>query len=284
MPRTACLALALALSLPTGLSAQQNASPICASVERHARRLAATLVTFSERRDGSDSAVDRSKERVKGTHSQRARAVVQAAAAGNGVPAQSRMSADQLLAGHGVAASFEALHPLVGSGYEVVVTDDAGRSRRGRVVSLSRDQLVMASPVVAGVWEALLPLYFPLDVGVVLKRQLFRSDERRFAEGSIERIDIVDSTRNGTAFGAAVGGGVVGGVYLWERRQPDSSLKGLATFLALVVGLPVSLRVGHVLDRAINEPIYMRQPRRLQLTASPWLDENVKGVVAQLRF
>ena len=74
-----------------------------------------------------------------------------------------------------------------------------------------------------------MPLYWPLDVGLVLKRQLSRSQEQVFAEGAVRRIDIVDSTRNGTAIGAAVGAGIVVGVYLWERRQPDSTLKGLGT-------------------------------------------------------
>jgi hypothetical protein len=72
-------------------------------------------------------------------------------------------------------------------------------------------------------------------------------------EGSVRRIDIVDSTGNGTAIGAAVGAGLVAGVYQWERRQPDSNLKGLLTFTAVLLGLPSSLRIGHVLDRAINE-------------------------------
>ena len=116
----------------------------------------------------------------------------------------------------------------------------------------------MASPVAAGVWEAMLPLYFPADVGLILKRGLFGSKERAFAERSVTRIDVVDSTRNGTLIGAAVGIGIVAGVFQWERGQPDGTLKGAATSLAFVVGVPVSMRIGHVLDRAINKPIYRR--------------------------
>lgn len=86
----------------------------------------------------------------------------------------------------------------------------------------------MASPVAAGTWEALLPVYFPADLGLVLKRALFRSKDRAFAEGSVTRIDVVDSIRNGTLIGATV------------------------------VGVPVSMRIGHVLDRAINKPIFRR--------------------------
>ena len=74
-------------------------------------------------------------------------------------PNRPRVGVDQLLNGHPVTASFDELQAILDSGYEVVVTDDAGRVRRGRVASISRDQLVMASPVAAGSWEALLPLH-----------------------------------------------------------------------------------------------------------------------------
>ena len=104
-------------------------------------------------------------------------------------PNRPRVGVDQLLNGHPVTASFDELQAILDSGYEVVVTDDAGRVRRGRVASISRDQLVMTSPVAAGSWEALLPLYPPLDWGVVLKRRIFRSPERVFVEGSVRRID-----------------------------------------------------------------------------------------------
>lgn len=173
-------------------------------------------------------------------------------------PALPPVSADQLLKGQGPTDSFAALQPLLGSGQEIVVTDDAGGVRRGRVASLSGDQLVLASPVAAGVWEAMLPLYFPADVGLILKRGLFGSKDRVFTERSVTRIDVVDSTRNGTLIGTAVGIGIAAGVLQWERGRPDSTLKGMATSLAFVVGLPVSMRIGHVLDRAINKPIFQR--------------------------
>jgi hypothetical protein len=178
------------------------------------------------------------------------------------------VGADHLLKGQEPTDSFAALQPLLASRQEIVVTDDAGRVRRGRLASLSGDQLVIASPVAAGVWEAMLPLYFPVDVGLILKRGLFRSGDRAFAEGSVRRIDVVDSTRNGTLIGAAVGVGIVAGVFQWERGRPDSTLKGVATSLAFVVGLPVSMRIGHVLDRAINKPIYRRVQKRTLRTDS----------------
>ncbi|HVG71521.1 MAG TPA: hypothetical protein VM819_11455 [Vicinamibacterales bacterium] len=180
--------------------------------------------------------------------------------------------------------TFAALQLLLTSGQEIVVTDNAGRVRRGKVASISGDRLVMASPVAAGPWEALLPLYWPLDLGVVLKRRIFRSGEQVFVDGSVRRIDTVDPTRNGIAIGAAVGAGFVAAVYGWERNQPESSLKGLATALAVVVAVPTSLRIGHVLDRAMNESIYERHTRSRQVSISPWFGRTIKGVAAHVRF
>jgi hypothetical protein len=180
--------------------------------------------------------------------------------------------------------SFAALQPLLTSGQEIVVTDDAGRVQRGKVVSISSDQLVMASPVAAGPWEALLPLYWPVDLGVALKRRIFRSGDRVFRDSSVRRVDIVDPTRNGIVIGAAVGGGIVAAVYGWERNQPESTLKGLATALAVVVAVPTSLRIGHVLDRAINEPIYDRHTTSRRVSISPWFGPRTRGVSAQVSF
>jgi len=57
--------------------------------------------------------------------------------------------------------------------------------------TLSAIATTAASPAAAGVWEALLPFCGPADLAVVAKRQLFPSQDRVFAEGSITRIDIV---------------------------------------------------------------------------------------------
>jgi hypothetical protein len=196
---------------------------------------------------------------------------------------RSRVSVHDLLQDEPVPTSFAALVPLLTPGYEVVVTDRDGRRRRGTVVSISADAIVLASPVIAGVWETALPLYWPLDVAVVLKRRLTPRSERTFQSGSIQRVDIVDPTGNGTAIGALVGGTLVGATYLWERRQPSSNLKGLATTMALMWGVPVSLRMGHLIDRATNDPIY-RAPGSLQVSILPAVDSRSGGVTVVLRW
>jgi hypothetical protein len=63
-----------------------------------------------------------------------------------------------------------------------------------------------------------------------------------------------------------------------------SNLKGLLTLTVVLLGLPTSLRVGHVLDRAINECIYEREPRRRQVTVAPVLERGAIGVSAHVRF
>ena len=50
-------------------------------------------------------------------------------------PNRPRMGADQLLNEHPLIASFDELQAILDAGYEVVVTDDQGRVRRGRVAS-----------------------------------------------------------------------------------------------------------------------------------------------------
>ncbi len=196
---------------------------------------------------------------------------------------RSRVSAREVLKGQPVPPSLDALVPLLAPGSEVVLTDQDGRRWRGDVFALSPDAIVLESPVAAGVWETALPLYWPLDVGLALKRRIAAHSDRTFPDGSIRRIDIVDPTGNGIAIGALVGGSLVTAVYLWERQQPSSNLKGLFTSVALMMGVPVSLRMGHLVDRAINDPIY--RPRAgLQVSVAPGLDRRSRGVAIVLRW
>jgi hypothetical protein len=202
-------------------------------------------------------------------------------------PSRSRTTASELMQGRDVAHSFDALSEFLAPGYEVVVTDTAGSSRRGRVVSLAQDHIVLASPVSAGQWEALPPLLlvpFPFLWPVDLVVHLRHHKDRAFAEGSVNEIDIVDPAGNGTAIGGAVGVGVAASVYLVERRQPASSMKGIWTFMATVIGIPVSLRVGHVLDRAINEPVYQRRPRGQSVNVAPHVGPHAVDVAVQVHF
>jgi hypothetical protein len=58
-------------------------------------------------------------------------------------PHRARVSADQVLGKQSATASFDALHAILETGSEVVVRDPAGRKTRGRVSSISDDQIVI---------------------------------------------------------------------------------------------------------------------------------------------
>lgn len=202
-------------------------------------------------------------------------------------PSRSRITASELMQGRDVAHSFDTLSEFLMPGYEVVVTDTAGSSRRGRVVSVTPDRVVLASPVSAGQWEALPPLLlvpFPFLWPVDLVVHLRHHKNRAFADAVVNEIDIVDPAGNGTAIGGAVGVGIAAGVYLIERQQPASSMKGFWTFMATVVGIPVSLRVGHVLDRAINEPVYRPRPRSQSVIVAPQVTPHAVGVAVRVQY
>ena len=200
------------------------------------------------------------------------------------VPRLPRIDVDDLLADQPAATSFASLQPLLVAGREIVVTDERGRQRRGRLRMLSPDTLVLASPVSAGGWEAFLPLYLPADAAVVLKRRIAPSSDRLFGAAAVTRIDVVDPAGNGTAIGAGVGAAVAAATYLWERQQPDSSLKGLGTFLAIVVGIPMSTRMGHVIDRATNEPVYHRSTAAAAVTLAPAVGRDRALAVVTVRW
>ena len=54
--------------------------------------------------------------------------------------------------------------------------------------------------------------------------------------------------------------------------------------MATVIGIPVSLRVGHVVDRAINEPIYQRRPEGHSIAVTPHLGPRRVGVALEVRY
>ena len=162
-----------------------------------------------------------------------------------------------------MAESFETLPSILEPGHEVVVMDNEGRRTRGRVLSISRDQLVISRP----------------------RRLFFRpAQERAFAEGTVRRIEIVDSTKNGILIGAAVGAGLVVGVAFWEERTvPDGNLKGAWTFMAIISAIFYPF-IGHGEDLRKNEPIYEQSLRTPQIALVPLLGRDQQGIVARVSF
>ena len=74
--------------------------------------------------------------------------------------------------------SFDAVQSILDPGHEIIVRDEEGRATRGRVVSISANQLVIERP-----------------------RFFFRREELAFTEGFVQKIEIVDSPANGTLLG-----------------------------------------------------------------------------------
>jgi hypothetical protein len=195
----------------------------------------------------------------------------QISSSGSAVPPASRprVSDDELLKGQSVPASFDKLQPILAPGYEVVVWDAAGRKTRGRVSSISADQVVVyqraASP--------LIRLFNP-------------PKDRLFPADSVTRIDIVDSTWNGALIGAAVAPVLVFGIHRWEGTavSDSNSMKGIATVVFGGISAVLAIGIGQKIDSSINQPVYQRRRGIPPVTLTPWLDPTRTGVLARVRF
>ena len=166
-------------------------------------------------------------------------------------------------------ASFDALHAILDTGCEVVVRDAAGRKTRGRVSSISDDQIVIFR-------EGATPFLRLINPAV----------ERRFPVDSVTRIDMVDSTWNGTFIGAAVGVGLAFGISRWEETAvPNSNnLKGLGTLVFGGLSIVVSSAVGHLIDLSMNAPIYERPSQTPRISFVPLLGRERIGLMARVHF
>jgi hypothetical protein len=194
----------------------------------------------------------------------------QTSSSGSAVPPASRprVSDDELLKGQSVLASFDKLQPILEPGYEVVVWD-AWRKTRGRVSSISADQVVVyqraASP--------LLRLFNP-------------PRDRLFPADSVTQIDIVDSTWNGALIGAAVAPVLVFGIHRWEETavSDSNSMKGIATVVFGGISAVLAIGIGQRIDSSINRPVYQRRRGIPPVTLTPWLEPTRRGVLARVRF
>ncbi len=195
----------------------------------------------------------------------------QISSSGSAVPPASRprVSADDLLKGQPVLASFEKLEPMLERGHEVVVWDAAGRKTRGRVSSISAEQVVVHQ-------RAASPLL-----------RLFNTPtDRQFPADAVARIDIVDSTWNGALIGAAVAPVLVFGIHRWEEAAVSdaNSMKGMATVALGGLSAVLAIGIGQKIDASINQPVYQRRRGLPPVTLMPWLEPTRRGVLAQVRF
>ena len=158
--------------------------------------------------------------------------------------------------------SFAILQTFVGVGDEIKVRHEGGRPVRGKVVSISDSELVVAR------------LQYPFPS--------FRSrKEQVFAKDVVESVDAVDSVWNGALLGMAAGTAVlIRQVQLADRRNQSPG------FAALLFGIPavvVGAGIGGGIDLLLNQTIYRRSQTH-RIAISPWLGRDQKGVMARVRF
>lgn len=163
-------------------------------------------------------------------------------------------SADQLLGGQSVMESFDAVQSILDPGHEIIVRDEEGRATRGRVVSISANQLVIERP-----------------------RFFFRREELAFTEGFVQKIEIVDSPANGTLLGAAPG-------FAFALVGCRGEWAAACWFFATGIFIGPGVLLGQAIDNSINAPIYERTSQTRRVTIAPVLGRGRKGVLAQVRF
>ena len=161
--------------------------------------------------------------------------------------------------------SFEALPRILKVGQEVKVRDETGRTTLGTVVSISDNQIVVARP------------------------RIFRSPvEQAFAKEEVRRIDIMDSTADGTVIGAAAGFGLAASLAVGCSRSYSCKngnfgvLGGFIVSSALFV--PVGVGISYSIDSAVNKTIYERPFQTPRVTVVPFLGRNAVGLLAHVQF
>jgi hypothetical protein len=139
--------------------------------------------------------------------------------------------------------SFEALPIVLKVGQVVKVRDEMGGATRGKVVSISDAELVVAR------------LHNPFG--------LFRPREKRaFTKELVRSIANVDSGWNGGLIGAAAGAGLLAALIQIECSPScdDNFGRRGRWEVGKFLFIPIGLSIGWGLDEMINQPIYERQP------------------------
>lgn len=159
--------------------------------------------------------------------------------------------------------SFALLPSALTIGQEVKVRQGAGRTTRGKVVSVSDQQLVIARH------------------GLFRRRQ-----EQAFTEGGVTSIELVDSKWNGAAIGAAAAVGLVAVIVEVDCSPSCDDEFGRAGRWAIASPFygVFGLGIGALIDASREKSIYERRSRSPRIAITPWLGRDQKGVVAQVRF
>ena len=156
-----------------------------------------------------------------------------------------------------VAAAQEPVHAFedlqIKPRQEVIVRGEDGKTFRGRVVSLSANQLE-----------------------VERRRWNFRKETRSFNEEAVRTIRRRDSTLDGLLIGAAagiLGGGVLGGTC-------DGS--EVTCFMVAFLSFSGGPLVGETIDGAINRTIFTRPNPSRGVTVAPLVGRDRIGLLARI--
>ena len=160
------------------------------------------------------------------------------------------------------ASTFRELQPQVPPSQTLLVTDDHGRTVRGRLVTLSDQTLTLE----------VKPTAAHPDGSVA-----FRSSD-------VTRIRRADSVVNGMLIGLAAG---LGGMAIFTREAcgpNDPECAAIANPIGLVTFVPGGMVVGALIDRAINKTILLNPPARATLSVAPSLRPGGAGLTVTMRF
>ena len=173
------------------------------------------------------------------------------------IPRLSMLTAALMAVAHVAFAQQPPVHSFqqlqVKPGELLIVRTGDGKKVLGRVVSIAGSQLELERR----------------------RFGLFKKERGVFAEQSVRRIDLYDSTLNGTLIGTGIGG--LGAVVIRKTCGDGPCL--LLYTLSLVLG-PV---LGAPIDAAINRTVYTSN-QGIGVTVSPLLEPNRVGLAARIRF
>lgn len=133
-------------------------------------------------------------------------------------------------AGETPVQSFAGLQRLLTPGERLVVRDKAGKTTKGRLVSLTAGELQIRR-----------------------RRWNFRTERKTWKEASVRRIQHEDSGWNGSLIGAGVGvAAIVTALKLPVCNRPDD----LRCLPVAATGVQVGALVGNAVDKSVNRTVY----------------------------
>ena len=149
------------------------------------------------------------------------------------------------------AGTFTELRAVLKSGQTIVVTDTTGQRIKGSVrdVSASPPALVIDTPA-----------------------------RRTFAENAVAEIRATDSWLNGALIGGGIGGGLALWDYLIDPSEPDNG-----AIFAVAIGLGTAVVAG--IDALIGgRVLYRSGPQKRTVTIAPFAAAHRRGLQVLVRF